>query len=257
MKGAIFDGKSNMRLVFQQFPWVHAPAPHAFKPLFLRFGHRETLMPGQAIYNGGVDAEVAFILSGLCTYRMQDARDGEHYLTLACEGRLASNVDGFTGDVVNILDYALRPTEVLLINRRAFLDMLAADPVLEREHMQMLVSEHESDMEGMFSALTDPLPVRLAKLLAALVFRNEPRGRFDWRKAKATITPEPIPYALTVTESAKVVCASRTAVSLCMSEWEKDGLLLRRNGTRLLTPALLDLIPGDWLDGRDPVGQNS
>ena len=141
-----------MRLVFQQFPWVHAPAPRAFKPLFLKFGRRERLLPGQAIYNGGVDAEVAYILSGLCTYRMQDARDREHYLTLVAEGRLAGNVDGFTGDVVNVLDYALRPTEALLISRRAFLDMLAADPVLEREHMQMIVSEHESDMEGMFAA---------------------------------------------------------------------------------------------------------
>lgn len=97
-----------MRLVFQQFPWVHAPAPRAFKPLFLKFGRRERLLPGQAIYNGGVDAEVAYILSGLCTYRMQDARDREHYLTLVAEGRLAGNVDGFTGDVVNVLDYALR-----------------------------------------------------------------------------------------------------------------------------------------------------
>lgn len=239
-----------MRLVFQQFPWVHAPAPRAFKPLFLKFGRRERLLPGQAIYNGGVDAEVAYILSGLCTYRMQDARDREHYLTLVAEGRLAGNVDGFTGDVVNVLDYALRPTEVLLISRRAFLDMLAADPVLEREHMQMIVSEHESDMEGMFAALTDPLPVRLAKLFAALVFRDAPRGRFDWQSARASFTPRPIPFGLTVTEAAKVVCASRTAVSLCMSEWEEKGLLLPHEGRRLLTSALFDLIPGDWLEGR-------
>ena len=240
-----------MRQVFLEFPWVHAPAPTSFLPYFQKHGRFGRLRAGQAIYNGGTDGEVAWILSGLCTYRMQDSQDREHFFTLVPQGRLMGNVDAYTGSVVNILDFALRPTEVLLMPRHRFIELLAENGSLAREHTEMLVREHESDLEGMFSAVTDRIEVRLARLLAALVFRDRPRLTFRWSDALADFETQPVPYGLTVTEMARTVGATRTAVSLTLTRWEKEGGLVRRNGVRCVTRSLLESA-ADWLTGGGP-----
>lgn len=235
-----------MRQVFLEFPWVHAPAPSGFREHFRRIGRYQKLAAGQAIYNGGTDGEVAWLLSGLCTYRMQDIKNREHCFTLVPEGRLVGNVDAYTGAVVNVLDYALRPTEVLLMPRHDFVALLDADRHLARRHTEMIVREHESDLEGMFSCMADRIEVRLARLLAALVFRDETRDTFRWDEALERFTPEPIPYDLTVTELARCVGATRTAASLCLTAWEDEGLFEVRDGVRYITRDLL-LVASDWL----------
>lgn len=235
-----------MRQVFSEFPWIHSPSPRAFLPLFQRYGHFETLHPGQAIYNGGTDGEVAWILSGLCGFQMTDAQDRAQLFTLVPAGRLIGNVDAYTGAVVNIIDYALRPTEVLLLSRHAFLSCLQRDRVLNDEHTVMLVREHESDMEGFFSIVHDSLEVKVVRLLAALIFRDVPRLTFHWGSALENFSPTPIPFSLSVTEIAKTVNASRTAVSLIMNQWIKDGLLLDKEDARWVTKALL-MKANDWL----------
>ena len=237
-----------MRQVFLEFPWVHAPAPSAFLPLFHALGRYEKLEAGRAIYNGGTTGEVAYILSGLCTYRTQDARDREHYFTFVPANRLMGNVDAFTGNVVNVIDFALRPTEIFLMPRQLFLEHLAADPDLMQTHTRMLIREHESDMEGLLSCASDPVEIRAARLIAALVFRDECRASFSWEEAMPE-APVPVPYALTPTEIARGVRATRTAVSLIMSRWEREGLLEVRDGVRLASPKLFRLLT-DWLTSR-------
>jgi CRP-like cAMP-binding protein len=246
-----------MRQAFLEFPWVHAPAPKTFFYFFRSFGRLQRLRPGQSIFNGGPEGEVGFLLSGLCAYRMQNSRDQEHWLTLVPEGRLIGDIDAFTGAVVNILDYALRPSEMLIMERHTFFEKLRNDPAMGMEHAQTVAAEHESDLEGMFSAVSDPLIVRIAKLFAALCFRDEPRERFNWHEAKARFRPQPVPYALTPTEIAKLVGASRTAVSLCLTRCEKEGLLRTEGGVRVIMPAMIaDLT--DWLtEGAKPIVRHS
>lgn len=239
-----------MRQVFIQFPWVHEPASKAFYALFHRYGQTMRLKPGQSLYNGGVDGEVAWVVSGLCGFQMRDSHLNPHYFTLVPAGRLVGNVDAYTGSVVNILDMALRPTEVLLLSRHTFLQMLHQDVTLNDAHTEMLVHEHESDMEGMFSSMTDPIPVRIARLLAALLFQDEKRLTFHWEKALAQFTPTPIPYQLSVTELAQTIGATRTMTSLTLTQWEKSGLLIRQGQTRYVTRALLAQA-NDWLTSEE------
>lgn len=237
-----------MRQVFLEFPWVHSPAPKVFSTLFQKYGRYECLKPGQAIRNGGTEGEVAWILSGLCTYRLQNTHNRERYLTLVPAGRLVGNVDAFSGDVVNVLDFAIRPSEVLLMARHDFVTCLEANDELSRLHAKVLVGEHESDMEGLFSASTDLLPQRLLKLFLALHFKDEPRFSFSWPKERATLRAIPIPYNLTNTEISKTVGATRTAVSLVMNDWIQKGLVKDHDGCRIIDPTLFDSIE-DWLTG--------
>lgn len=235
-----------MRQAFIQFPWVHAPSSAAFFSFFRSKGRYKRLEKGQTIYNGGVDGEVAWVLSGLFAFRMQDARDKEHYFTLVPEGRMIGNVDAYTASVVNILDVALRPSELLIVPRRSFIELLSENPVLSVENTESLIREHESDMEGMFSCMTDPLEVRLAKLFAALVLRNEDRDKFSWPQARSEFKPAPIPFGLMTTEIAKTVSATRSAVSLALGRFEDEGLMKREAGERIIMPELLGRA-SDWL----------
>ncbi len=235
-----------MRQIFYEFPWVHAPASSAFLPLFQRYGHFERLKAGQAIYNGGIEGEVAWILSGLCVFQTGDTHDRPQFFTLVPANRLMGNVDGYTGAVVNITDIALRTTEVLLMSRHSFLSLIHRDLVLNDEHTTMLVREHESDMEGFFSAIHDRVEVRIARLFASLIFRDELRLTFNWNKAVANFVPTPIPYDLSITEIARTISATRTAVSLIMNDWLRAGVLVEKDGKRLITQALLSYA-NDWL----------
>ena len=56
---------------------------------------------------------------------------------------------------------------------------------------------------------------------------------------------------LTVTEMARTIGATRTAVSLTLTRWESEGRLVRRNGVRCVTRSLLESTP-DWLTGGGP-----
>lgn len=236
-----------MRQVFLQFPWIHAPTPKSFFPLFQRYGHYQVLKAGQAIYNGGTDGEVAWILSGLCAFRIQDAQDKAHYFTLVPAHRLVGNVDAYTASVVNVVDFAMRESEVLLLPRHNFVEALQRNARLAEEHTSVLVHEHESDMEGLFSVATDTLALRLVRLFGALLFRDSPRESFHWEKAIDELAPQPIPFSLTPTEIAKIVHASRTAVSLQLNAWERSGLIKVLDGERHITPELLSLA-SDWLE---------
>lgn len=245
-----------MRQAFIQFPWVHAPSSSAFSSIFRNEGRYQRLDKGQTIYNGGIDGEVAWVLSGLFAFRMQDARDKEHYFTLVPEGRMIGNVDAYTASVVNIIDLALRPSEVLLLPRRRFIELLHDDRALADENTESLIREHESDLEGMFSCMTDPLEVRIAKLFASLVLRNENRDDFNWPQARSSFKPTPVPFDLMTTEIAKTVNATRSAVSIALSRFENEGLVKRRAGKRIIMPELLNKA-SDWLTdkgGPTPAG---
>ncbi len=241
-----------VRHVFLEFPWVHKPAPAVFYRLFRREGRFVRLPAGCAIFNGGEDAEVGWILSGLAAYAFQDARDCRQIFTLVPEGRLMGNVDGFTGTVVNIIDSALRPMELLLIPRKRFMAALEADPELSQTYTRSLVAEHESDLEGAFSRSVDPVEMRVLRLYTALLLRDAPRSTFSITVPQSTaFTPVPIPYGLTVTETALVVGATRVRVSGVLRGWEKEGLVLKNaRGERLLTPCLF-LGLSDWLTSRE------
>ncbi len=235
-----------MRQVFIEFPWVHAPAPREFYALFQKLGDFKKLSPGEAINNGGTDGEVAFLLDGLCAFRTGDDHQSCHYITLVTPGRLIGNVDGVTGTVVNITDIALRSSEALVISRHSFRKLLSQNPALYDKLTESIIQEHESDMEGMFSVMTDSLETRIIKLFGALIFRDAPRNLFHWTRALSQFQETPVPYALTVSEIARTVGASRTATSLVLTEWERKGLLRRNAQERIITAELLRQVT-DWL----------
>ena len=88
-------------------------------------------------------------------------------------------------------------------------------------------------------------------MLAALLFRDRPRLTFRWSEALKDFEVQPVPYGLTVTEMARTVGTTRTAVSLTLTRWESEGRLVRRNGVRCVTRSLLEST-ADWLTGGGP-----
>ena len=206
------------------------------------------LAKGLSIANGGRDGEVAWILTGLAAYSYPNAASEPRIFGLVPPGRMMGNIDAYTSRIVNVVDFALRPIEAFLMPAAAFRDALAQAPALTARLMKNIVDEHEADLEGAASIASDPVERRIARLYAALIFRDSPRETFDFASACKTLTaPQPIPYALSVTETARIVGATRVRVSGILAQFERDGRIVRkRDGERLIAPSLFEDI-ADWL----------
>lgn len=172
--------------------------------------------------------------AGLGAYKFFDEAEKERIFTLVPDGRMMTNVDSFQGHVVNILDFALRSTEILLMRHNDFRRILHENPLLLERYARVVVEEHESDMEDTTSTYCDPVAKRLSRLLAVLVFRDAERDGFDFAQSLRTWRPEPIPFDLTV------------------SEWEKPGRLsVDEQGRRVIKRSAFSGI-GDRLSSGGP-----
>lgn len=214
-----------MRQIFGKLPWVHSRSHERFREIFQREGCWVRKKKGEAIANGGLNGEVFWLERGLGAYVSPDRRARPHLLAFIPPGRLMGDVDGVTGDTVNMADTFLRPSEGWLLERRIFRAHLEADRTLDRAHFLGIIADHESDMEALFAIATLDLDTRLRVLTAALTFADERRPVEALALAIVRDEPLPMPYGLTITEMAMAVNASRTAASLCLKRWVQAGWL--------------------------------
>lgn len=233
-----------MRQIFGRLPWVHGRSHIRFREIFQKEGRWVRKKKGEVISNGGLNGDVFWLEHGLGGYVSADRFGRKHLLAFIPPGRLMGDVDGVTGDTVNMSDVFLRPSEGWLIERRVFREYLEADRTLDRIHFLGIIADHESDMEALFAAATLDLDMRLRVLTAALCFSDERDPAQALAAAIARGEPMPLPYRLSVTEAAMAVGATRTATSICRKRWIEAGELLPAKDLRQC-----DFIrPGLWKD---------
>lgn len=163
-----------MRQIFRLLPWVHARSHERFRDIFLREGRYMQKRKGEAIQNGGLNGDVFWLERGLGGYVTTDHSGRTRILAFILPGRLMGDVDGVTGETVNMFDVFLRPSEGWLLKRSVFREYLEADRTLDRMHFLGILADHEADMEALFASATLELDMRLRVLTAALCFADEP-----------------------------------------------------------------------------------
>lgn len=206
-----------MRQVFLGSPWIHAPTDPDIVRLFNTCGRWAKLPAGGCIFNGGDRGEIALVLSGLGSFSFQDRHGHNHIFTLVLPGRLMGDVDGLSGNIVNVTDAALRETEVRLVTRDLFLQFLAENPAIQRKHAIGVIHDHESDMEGMIANFTLSAPDRIVTLFASLIHNLQTKPDSEGYY--------PLEYSLTTIEISQIVSVARPTVSSILNQWLGEGLL--------------------------------
>lgn len=231
-----------MRQVFRKYPWVHTPAPELIQHFFQKNGRYKKLLQGASIFNGGDFGEIALVLTGVGSFSFSDHKASNHIFTLLFPGCLMGDVDGITGESVNVIDSAFRTSEVRMLKKEIFIDFLSKNPEVAKVHFANVIGDHESDMEGMIANFTLSLKRRIPALLQSIVWRvGQKQGDFC-----------SIPMSLKSSEICQIVSASRQSVNTLISEWENKGYLIRsKNETRISNSLFKDCT--DWTeDGAVP-----
>lgn len=225
-----------MRQVFLGTPWVHRPASPKVVQFINENGRWMKLPAGGSIFNGGDAGEVALVLSGLGAFSFQDSHGANHIFSLIMPGRIMGDVDAFALSMVNVVDSALRDTEVRLMHREVFMEFLQNNPDVQAEHSKGMIADHESDMEGMIANYTLSAPQRLTALFESLVVQAKTPCMGGWYE---------LPYQLRVTEISKIVSVARPTVSTILAAWQKEGEI-RKEGQAIYISKKLIADNFDW-----------
>lgn len=212
-----------MRQIFHSHPWVHRPAPEELVRLFHEKGRWMRLPAGAAIFNGGDPGEVALLLKGLCSFSFRDAQGANHIFSLIVPGRIMGDMDAISGEVVNVIDAALREAEVRVLTKDVFREYLETHHEVRKAHAAGTIADHESDMEGMVANFTLSAPDRIRALFYSLV---------HYVPSKIVEGFVEVPYGLRTVEISQIVSVARPTVSSILSTWRGEGLI-RKEGHRL------------------------
>lgn len=242
-----------MSQAFNVFPWIHPRASEELITFFNKRGRWLRLRAGQSIFNGGDFGEVALILSGLGAYSYSDISGEPRIFGLIFSGCLMGNIDGMTRQVVNVIDYAVRDTEVRYVSSSAFCEYLEAHPKIATKHTLTIVHDHESDLEGAFANYTLSLPERLQVLCRSLYEAGSQRKEFHHDAiAEDGRIYAPLPYRFTTVEFARIVAARRPSVSSILNEWKRNGTILVRDGRMYVEKVFLNSIHSWHENGSNP-----
>ena len=231
-----------MRQVFLESPWIHPEEPERLRALFTTYGQRKSVKAGTALPHGTHGAYVGLLLKGLGAFRFTDAGGRSHIFAVILPGRVFGDLDALTRSRLNLQGLVIRNSEVALLTRSRWEDLIDADPGLLKLYTKHAIAKQEAHMEGMIANFTMSLPARLRALLRSLISSCYPVKPDDWN---------PLPVKLTVTEMSEVVAANRSSVSLQLSAWIDEGLI-RRDGRMLIVHGKLLTDIYDWQTGVAP-----
>jgi CRP-like cAMP-binding protein len=204
-----------MRQVFLQKPWIYHKEPQEIVDIFYRFGTLERLKRGTSLLNGGDNGCVYYLKKGLATFSFQDKAGRSFVFALVPPGRVLADIDGISGELVNVHDSVIRPSEVLSIDRETWFKYIGSDAKLLMQVTKGIISKHESHMEAMIANYTLSLGDRLKVLYKVLITSfNEILN--EWNK---------LPLYLSANECAELTGATRVSISRIISAWMKQGLL--------------------------------
>ena len=204
-----------MRQILFGEQWIHPEAPKLVKEIFYAKGKRTILKKGSELLHGAPSGEVTLLLSGICLYRFWDSLDKEHIMSIIPPGRTVGDIDAFCGNIANVSAYMAKGGTGLVLPYHVWHESISANKEILEQQAVNIVVKQESHIEALLACFTLDVEKRLMALFHALIKAYYPPKLDDWN---------PLPFSLTNVLIAKVVSASRTSVSLILSDWQSRGL---------------------------------
>ena len=206
-----------MRQILFGEQWFHPEAPAEVVEIFNRLGEKRTFKKGEELKHGAPDGEITLLLTGLCLYRFWDTQDKEHVLSLILPNRTMGDIDGLTGTMANGKD----------IN-------------IYEKVAQNITFKHESHIEALLACFTLDIDSRLRAFLHSLIKSYYKPNYAGWN---------PMPVRLTATLIAAIISASRTSVSLTLSDWMEKGWMKRDGNIALFHGSIFTNLKDWWAPG--------
>ncbi|MCF0253847.1 MAG: Crp/Fnr family transcriptional regulator, partial [Duodenibacillus sp.] len=196
---------------------------------------------GDVVKREGESPRCALLARGLCAYEIRQATAGlQSVMALITPGCCIADVSAVLDLAVNIRTVAWQDCEVLALPPSALLEEADRDCGFARALSRYLATKQLSLIEGMAATFTLEPQMRLKVLLKALITAY---GQGDERAGRV------VPVLLNNTQYGQVVHLSRVSVSRIFSQWQKEGLMVKRGRTLVVSPGLFDDVD-DWIDGR-------
>ena len=206
-----------MRQILFGEQWLHPEAPAEVVEIFNRLGEKRTFKKGEELKHGAPDGEITLLLTGLCLYRFWDTQDKEHVLSLILPNRTMGDIDGLTGTMANGKD----------IN-------------IYEKVAQNITFKQESHIEALLACFTLDIDSRLRAFLHSLIKSYYKPNYAGWN---------PMPVRLTATLIAAIISASRTSVSLTLSDWMEKGWMKRDGNIALFHGSIFTNLKDWWAPG--------
>jgi len=206
-----------MRQILFGEQWFHPEAPAEVVEIFNRLGEKRTFKKGEELKHGAPDGEITLLLTGLCLYRFWDTQDKEHVLSLILPNRTMGDIDGLTGTMANGKD----------IN-------------IYEKVAQNITFKQESHIEALLACFTLDIDSRLRAFLHSLIKSYYKPNYAGWN---------PMPVRLTATLIAAIISASRTSVSLTLSDWMEKGWMKRDGNIALFHGSIFTNLKDWWATG--------
>lgn len=206
-----------MRQILFGEQWFHPEAPAEVVEIFNRLGEKRTFKKGEELKHGAPDGEITLLLTGLCLYRFWDTLDKEHVLSLILPNRTMGDIDGLTGTMANGKD----------IN-------------IYEKVAQNITFKQESHIEALLACFTLDIDSRLRAFLHSLIKSYYKPNYAGWN---------PMPVRLTATLIAAIISASRTSVSLTLSDWMEKGWMKRDGNIALFHGSIFTNLKDWWAPG--------
>lgn len=218
-----------MNFVFCNNPWIMPPEPDIIRDIFVRRGTIQHFPAGTRLTHGGVAGSVYFVNKGLATFGYFDASAVFQVLNIILPGRTVGDLDSLTSDPCTIIAECIKPCVLSVLTKEEWQDAIRSSVATMEAYALSANKKHQCAMEGLINNRTLPLPLRLKRLLLALIQTHYTLHQDRWN---------PCPASLTVTDLAKVLSASRPWVSRTLSAWIAEGLM-KKDGRSLLIKAEL------------------
>lgn len=206
-----------MRQILFGEQWFHPEAPAEVVEIFNRLGEKRTFKKGEELKHGAPDGEITLLLTGLCLYRFWDTQDKEHVLSLILPNRTMGDIDGLTGTMA-----------------------YGKDINIYEKVAQNITFKQESHIEALLACFTLDIDSRLRAFLHSLIKSYYKPNYAGWN---------PMPVRLTATLIAAIISASRTSVSLTLSDWMEKGWMKRDGNIALFHGSIFTNLKDWWAPG--------
>jgi CRP/FNR family transcriptional regulator, cyclic AMP receptor protein len=186
---------------------------------------RKRFAPDQLVFSRGDRAdELYIIVSGRMKLSVLAPDGRELTFRTAGPGEVVGEIATLDGSTRSADMTAIRDSELLVLARKSLASLLQSRPAFGLEVIHFLCRRLRDTSEQLESIALYPVEARLARLLLALAGQA---GQQPAAPARADVS-----LAITQTELATMLAASRPKVNGAMRRLEKDGAI-RRRGARM------------------------
>jgi CRP-like cAMP-binding protein len=225
-----------MRQVFLSKPWIYHEEPAEIKAAYLRYGRFEKLKRGTVLRLVGGKGCFCLLTKGLGTHSFKNRHGKVEIFSLILPNRALGDIAGITDTPHNSMVQIIRDSEALILDRKAWMDHVAAKSHLMLAFTRSIIAKEESHMEAMIANYTLDVESRLKVFLKVLITSHGHWAHDGWST---------VPLRLSGKEYARLVSASRITISKLFSRWIDIGVMEKRGWTLRLHHSLFDNVY-DW-----------